>query len=489
MFGKEKLRALSGAAILGAAAAFSGSAAAANDAMMDLLKLLKDKGSLTQDEYELLKAAAKADDEQVEGRVNEVKTVAAQMPKVETKDKLTIGSQDGDFQWQPIGRIMADYNWVDSDESKLASGAEFRRARLGMQGVLWKHWIWKAEFDFADATVASKDLYVGYQGDTSWGKYNAKMGQQHVPFGLSTMSSSKYMLFTERPLMSDTVLQPARQLGASIFATNAKNWTFHAGAFAGPEENPNNCLLTVFSAPTPPSNTFTTFDECDEQFNIAARGTFDPYVQDATHLLHVGAAILYKDPQDSALRVRQRPGSIHTLDTRFVDADFKQGADDVTAFNVEAAAIWGPFNLQGEYTHWDVNRQPSDGSPVGAPNPADVSLDGYYVEGGFFLTGESMVWKPEEAQYGGMKPLGIVGKGGYGAWQVALRYEVLDLNDSSAGMIGGKEEDFRVGVNWYVNNTMRFMLDYTDVLSLDKPGSSKDNDEPSAVTIRSQVYW
>jgi phosphate-selective porin OprO/OprP len=100
-----------------------------------------------------------------------------------------------------------------------------------------------------------------------------------------------------------------------------------------------------------------------------------------------------------------------------------------------------------------------------------------------------MVWKPEEAQYGGPKPRGIVGKGGYGAWQIALRYDVLDLNDSSAGMIGGRETDLRVGVNWYVTNTMRFMLDYTDVLGLDRPGNSKDNDEPSAITFRSQVYW
>ena len=111
------------------------------------------------------------------------------------------------------------------------------------------------------------------------------------------------------------------------------------------------------------------------------------------------------------------------------------------------------------------------------------------VEAGWFLTGEAMAWKPEEAMYGGVKPLGIVGKGGFGAWQVALRYDVLDLNDSGAGVIGGEETDLRVGLNWYVNNTMRFMIDYTDVLSLDRPGNSNDNNEPSAVTLRSQVYW
>lgn len=489
MHSTTKLRTFLWALVLAFGAGLSTPAFAVNDAMMDLLKLLKDKGSITQDEYEALLGAAKADGEQIQGNVNDVKQLAGNLPKIETKDKLTFGSQDGDFQWQPIGRVMVDYDLVDSDKSKLATGAEVRRARLGMQGVLWKHWIWKAEFDFADATVASKDLYVGYQDDTSWGKVWAKMGQQDIPFGLSTKSSSKYMLFTERPLMSDTVLQPSRQLGISGFATNATNWSLHAGAFAGPEENPNNCLTTIFTAPTPPDNAYKTFDECDEQLNFSVRGTFEPLVQDATHLLHIGGAVLYKDPQDSGLRVRQRVLGIHELDTRFVDADFKQTADNVLAFNVEAAAIWGPFNVQGEYTHWDVSRMNPDGTPLGTPNPADVALNGWYVETGWFLTGESMNYKPDEGVYGGVKPKGIVGKGGIGAWQVALRYDVLDLNDASAGMIGGEEDDLRAGLNWYVNDTMRFMLDYVTVLKLDKPGSSKDNDKPSGVTLRSQVYW
>jgi phosphate-selective porin OprO/OprP len=47
---------------------------AANDAMLELMKILRDRGSLTNDEYELLVNAAKADTEQTEWAKQEVRT-------------------------------------------------------------------------------------------------------------------------------------------------------------------------------------------------------------------------------------------------------------------------------------------------------------------------------------------------------------------------------------------------------------------------------
>ncbi|MDX1519805.1 MAG: porin, partial [Gammaproteobacteria bacterium] len=63
----QHLKAACGAAVIGFSAAIGSPAYAANEAMMDLLKILKDKGSLTQDEYDLLVNASRADNEKVEG--------------------------------------------------------------------------------------------------------------------------------------------------------------------------------------------------------------------------------------------------------------------------------------------------------------------------------------------------------------------------------------------------------------------------------------
>ncbi|MBI2992988.1 MAG: hypothetical protein HYY48_02285 [Gammaproteobacteria bacterium] len=67
MYSTTTLRTLFGGLVLAWAAALSAPAFAVNDAMMDLLKILRDKGSLTAEEYELLVAASKADAEHVTG--------------------------------------------------------------------------------------------------------------------------------------------------------------------------------------------------------------------------------------------------------------------------------------------------------------------------------------------------------------------------------------------------------------------------------------
>jgi phosphate-selective porin OprO/OprP len=480
--------------IAGCLAALSFPAIAANDAILQLIELMHKKGSISNDEYELLKSAAKADDEaNTEGRA-EIANAAKSLPNVDTKGKLKISSKDGDFEWQPIGRVMVDYDWVHSDDGlnggKLGSGAEFRRARLGMEGKMYQHWIWKLEFDFADATVAMKDAYVGYQDDDNW----LKVGQQFIPFGFATMSSSKYMLFTERPLGSDNVLVPSRQIGISGFYTGKDNrWTFQTGVFAGPDgENPNDCLAINFSG--------GNNDECDEQYSVAARGTFLPYMKDTNHLVNVGAAVWYMMPQDSTLRVRQRP-YFHILDDRFVDANFgangeggNQGfaADDVLAFNAEALAIFGPFSLGGEYTWWDVGTA----NKVGTTGPTpDINFNTYYVEASYFLTGESMNYVPKKAVYDKVTPNGIVGKGGIGAWQVAVRYDTIDLNDpdifqgSGSRALGGEMRALGLGLNWYTTPNMRLMADFYKILETDRPLGNFDGSEPYGVTVRGQVFW
>ena len=68
--------------------------------------------------------------------------------------------------------------------------------------------------------------------------------------------------------------------------------------------------------------------------------------------------------------------------------------------------------------------------------------------------------------------------GGFGAWELALRYSYLNLNDELAD--GGILSDITAGTNWYVNPNTRVMLNYVHA-DLD------DVDETSAVTVRTQI--
>ena len=72
-------------------------------------------------------------------------------------------------------------------------------------------------------------------------------------------------------------------------------------------------------------------------------------------------------------------------------------------------------------------------------------------------------------------------KGGIGAWELAGRYSVLDLNDDAGffgfatptgGVRGGRQSIWTAGINWYPNNAIRFLLNYehTDVSRLNGSG-------------------
>jgi phosphate-selective porin OprO/OprP len=117
-------------------------------------------------------------------------------------------------------------------------------------------------------------------------------------------------------------------------------------------------------------------------------------------------------------------------------------------------------------------------------NP-DLDFSGFYVEGGWFLTGESMNYKPSSGKYSRVTPKGIVGKGGIGAWQVALRFSSLDLTDEDIS--GGEEDNFTLGLNWYATPNIRFTANYVNVLDVE--GGSNDGDEPESFQIRSQVEF
>jgi phosphate-selective porin OprO/OprP len=67
--------------------------------------------------------------------------------------------------------------------------------------------------------------------------------------------------------------------------------------------------------------------------------------------------------------------------------------------------------------------------------------------------------------YGGIipsNPVNMQGTG-WGAWEIAARYRVVNLNDlldTAVGVAGGEQTIHTAGLNWYVNRNIRFMVNY-----------------------------
>ncbi len=427
---------------------------AVNNAMLDLLKVLRDKGTLSAAEYEMLINAARADGEQVEGKVNEMQASldkkTKSLPTINTRGKLEI--KQGDNKFRIGGRIMYDYAFVnedagrDGEKTELLTGHEFRRARIFFSGTLWKLWDFKFQTDFAGNEVDNKEWTLAYKGfkDTK-----IVIGSDKEPFSLEEMNSSKYITFMERALPND--LAPGRNTGIQI-THHRNNFTIAGGLFG---------------------DGFDTQDS-EPAWSLTGRATYAP-VAEEDKVLHLGLAGSYRKlDSDNEVRFRARP-EIHTSAQRLVNTG-NQDANSYSLLGLEAAGVYGPFSLQGEWIRASL-------SGGGGSEP---TYNGYYVYGSYYLTGESRRYSTKSGTFKQTRVRQPLGKGGFGAWELGLRFSGLDLTDKD--VLGGEEKNLTVGLNWYPNNNVRFMANYVQVLDLDN-GSENDGAEPSAFMLRSQLYF
>jgi phosphate-selective porin OprO/OprP len=467
---------LKSTSLLIAATLFGGAvmpAQANNDAMLDLLKVLRDKGTISAQDYDLLANAAAADKEMAEADKAEMKKevadATANMPVIETDGKLVVSDRDGNWSFQPIGRVMWDAIDADADDFDDYSGdgdyngTELRRTRLGFEGDIYD-WSYKFEADFAGGGASIKDAYVGYGNSlTDTTKWGVKLGQSHIPFGLNTKISSKYMSFMDRPLFADSVISPARQSGG-VVSVNDKDykWLFSAGVSVGEFGDDND---------------FQDKDETTEDGSgttFAMRGSFLPY-QDDKNLVQLGAGYLNLSSRDEGFSFSQHlvAHPDHTsIRSGSIGEDEFDGAD---AFTVDAMAIFGSFHAMAEYLDYSAESKLAN---------ADIDFNGYAIEAGYFLTGESLKWKKGYTS-------GISPKSKYGAWQVAARFESLEI-DNDAFSYDNEVDKFTVGINYYPTKNTRLMLNYDKVTSWDGQNgfeTSGADSEPSALKFRAQAFW
>lgn len=476
-------------------------ALAANDAMMELLRVLHEKGTIDAETYDALKLAARADEEQNQAAGADVaKKVDQSLAQLGTPGlspgKFELKDKPGDFSWRATGRLHYDAAFFDSDENfRQTDDSQFRRVRLGAQGTLSTNWKFKAEYDFRDADKAIeglRDAYLEYVGrlpgiDPVAHPVSIKVGQSHEPFSFDLINSSNNSLFIERALPVNALANFVGERNPGIkFTTWGQNWTAAVGAFATRQQESISAVTVTCPVPAggavPGSTLRCTGSGGDEStgprdFNdgyaMTARATYAPW-HDGGHVLHLGTAFSYRDFLDgNAMRLRER-FEVNETGSRLVDTG-NFAARNFMRWNAELAVIEGPFTLQSEYIGLKANALRTD----------DPYFDGFYVQGGWFITGESRPYKFQDGIWDSVRPNSQVGKGGWGAWELVARYSTADLSDEA--LAGGDERNVTLGLNWYPISNIRFMANWIHVLDLE--GGAFDGAEPSAFVLRSAVFW
>ncbi len=116
---------------------------------------------------------------------------------------------------------------------------------------------------------------------------------------------------------------------------------------------------------------------------------------------------------------------------------YKNVDNGLEAIGFEFAHTMGSLHFQTEYVD------------------ASGGDNGYYLQLGYILTGESRPYKN-----GIFKRVKPADQGG--AWELVARYEDGDGNYSDVELGKTNASAWGLGVNWYANNNVRFGLSYTD---------------------------
>ncbi len=406
----------------------TGSAAMAAD--RELLDILIANGAITRDQYDrLLKKKEPLTKNDVE---------------ISLKKGLQIKTTDGNFKMKIGGRmhLQAAYH----DEGRIAGrdindGLEIRRGRLYVKGVLYHDWKYQAEYDFAGNKTHIKDLWLGYTGFKPMGLDFIGLGHQKQPYSLEVEMSSNDIPFIERALdysLTEAVVD--RALGVRL-QTHGGFWFAAAGLY-GESIGKNN----------------------DEGWGTAGRFILAP-VHDDNTVVHVGVRGAYREPNDDRTQ-HFRYESSHQSSFYLANTGTIDEVDNTSLVGGEAAFVYGPFGLEGEYTYAMVERR---------RGRRDLDFDGFHVQATWSLTGESKAaaYRLKDGEFKRLKPHQYFSfaNGGLGAWEVAARYGWIDLND--ADIRGGKAQDFSVALNWYLNPNIRLMFDWTHVLSNTQHGLNK----------------
>jgi phosphate-selective porin OprO and OprP len=230
----------------------------------------------------------------------------------------------------------------------------------------------------------------------------------------------------------------------------------------------------------------------NEGYALAARGhyAFFPDPEDreenSSQVVHLGASVRYRnfdnDTFDSAVQYRQRP-FFHFTGTRSVDTGTVEDSEGDVWVGPEFAWVQGPFSLQSEFANTFLQRKHGEDDAN--------NLWGGYLSASYFLTGEHRNYDPERGVFDRVKVERPLQDGGPGAWELGARADYIDLNNK--GVKGGEQISYIAGVNWYVNNYVRFMLDgaVTQVFDAENSDAAADgnNNLIYGGGIRAQVDW
>ena len=390
----------------------------------------------------------------------------------------------------------------------LDDGEFFRRLRLRIDGRMYENFEYHFEIDFANVNSLIYDQMWGGVRDIPY-IGSVRLGQSKVPMGLESIGSTNFLVMMERSGLFDSFWQ---EFAAGLWTGNSvldqrMTWAYQWA-------RPQNFLV---------GNPVNFGDGVSMN---TGRVTFLPlYMDDGRSLIHLGLSAQHRTGDVGNYQDNDTLAGVTDLTTSYPNNNIKfirfrsryalrdavgqaQGGSTLNAIqniapgdgarpidtgtllapkgtnNIasEFMAYCGPFWIQAEANlantpdsqyaaYYTYNRNTGAiavaTAPAGYVRPAGQTLNywGYYVQAGYFLTGENRGYDRRYGIYERVRPFENFfftrdqeGRPSYGlgAWEVLYRYDFTDLD--SKGINGGRLGQNTIGVNWHLNSHMKIMM-------------------------------
>lgn len=334
-----------------------------------------------------------------------------------------IGSDDG-WSIKPRGRVQYDVGGLRLPDGVNAPGSgllgELRRAQLGVEGTAPGGFDYLFEVEFAEGIAEITEATLSWEASRA---ATFTVGQHNNFQSLEEVTSDRFTNFLERAAFTDA-FNFERRLGVSA--------TLKSGAVTAQVGLFGDNLLDI--------------DDGVSGRSVDGRLLYTPRIGETQ--LHLGTSAHWRDNGDFAAngattRYRQRP-QFHATDLRFVATPALPVAEE-RRFGLEAAAIHGPFHAAAE-AQWLR-------ADLAGATPNETYFGGY-AEIGWFVTGESRGYRSGRWDRTRVREGGAIEEGGFGAVQLNLRYDRLDLE------AGGTQDGVLASVVWIPTDYVRFTVNY-----------------------------
>jgi phosphate-selective porin OprO/OprP len=300
------------------------------------------------------------------------------------------------------GDLMLDHDIFDSgfleEGNSSEKKSEIRRAGLSFKTEFMDDWQAKLKIDFSGDNIELKDAYMKYKG-LSWA--DIVIGKQKEGFGLEKLSSSRNAIMIERSLVT-SALTPGRSFGINLSGGETKfNWQL---GYFQPEE--------------------------DSSTAITGRLAWLPW-REKDELVHIGLAFSERDLDGNEFRINEKM-EVHTADsfiegnTIFANKESLQGVE----------FLWQKSGFTA-LSEWQQ-------ATVTDTDNVEYDYKGGYVQVSYQLSGGNRKYKNGE-----------LGKVIHSGWELTSRYSYFELVEE-----GHEVETYAIGVNYTVNDRLKFMVDY-----------------------------